>query len=85
MITLVPGYQSVNLVRSQDAPCPEMSMSSLNDALENARLTYEQHVRTCRQCHADGAACAVAKHLLRIYNNARRDHMRSGGRPAATD
>lgn len=85
MISFVPGYQSVNLARSLDAPCPEMSMSSLNDALENARLTYEQHVRTCRQCHADGAACAVAKHLLRIYNNARRDHLRSGGRHNATD
>ncbi|MEU6773723.1 hypothetical protein [Streptomyces sp. NPDC046759] len=59
-------------------------MSSLNDALETARLTYEQHVRTCRQCHADGAACAVAKHLLRIYNNARRDHMRAHGRPGTT-
>ncbi|MEU6511362.1 MULTISPECIES: hypothetical protein [unclassified Streptomyces] len=54
-------------------------MSSSHDALENARLTYEQHVRTCRQCRADGAACAVAKHLLRVYNNARRDRMRSGG------
>ncbi|WP_425347886.1 hypothetical protein [Streptomyces roseochromogenus] len=62
-----------------------MSMHSLNDALENARLTYEQHVRTCRQCHADGAACAVAKHLLRIYNNARRDRMRSGGQHTTMD
>lgn len=60
-------------------------MSSVNDALENARLTYEQHMRTCRQCHADGAACAVAKHLLRIYNLARRDRMRQGGQHAATD
>jgi hypothetical protein len=61
-----------------------MSQSSVNDALENARLTYEQHMRTCRQCHADGAACAVAKHLLRIYNNARRDQMRSGGQHGRT-
>ncbi|WP_330336229.1 hypothetical protein [Streptomyces sp. NBC_00557] len=60
-------------------------MSSVNDALENARLTYEQHMRTCRQCHADGAACAVAKHLLRVYNNARREHLRSRGRPAGSD
>ncbi|KOV56262.1 hypothetical protein [Streptomyces sp. MMG1121] len=59
-------------------------MSSSTEALENARLTYEQHARTCRQCHADGAACAVAKHLLRIYNNARRDHMRAGGQATAT-
>ncbi|MGW3208915.1 hypothetical protein [Streptomyces sp. NPDC001135] len=59
-------------------------MSTVNDALENARLTYEQHMRTCRQCHADRAACAVAKHLLRIYNLARRDHMRAGGQPGAT-
>ncbi|MFI6359482.1 hypothetical protein ACIBJF_44470 [Streptomyces sp. NPDC050743] len=62
-----------------------MPESSVNDALDNARLTYEQHMRTCRQCHADGAACAVAKHLLRIYNIARRDHLRAGGRHAAMD
>ncbi|MEU7423410.1 MULTISPECIES: hypothetical protein [unclassified Streptomyces] len=54
-------------------------MSSVNDAFENARLTYEQHTRTCRQCHADAAPCAVAKHLLRIYNNARRERMRAPG------
>lgn len=61
-------------------------MSSLDDALENARFTYEQHVRTCRQCHADAAPCAVAKHLLRIYNNARRDLLRATGHqtPPAT-
>lgn len=33
-------------------------MSSVNDALDDARLTYEQHMRTCRQCHADAAHCA---------------------------
>ncbi|GGW14199.1 hypothetical protein [Streptomyces capoamus] len=54
-------------------------MSSVNDALDNARFTYEQHMRTCRQCHADAAPCAVAKHLLRIYNLARRDHLRTAG------
>lgn len=57
-------------------------MSSLDDAFENARLTYDQHVRTCRQCYADNAACAVAKHLLRICNNARRDLLRSTGHQA---
>lgn len=59
-------------------------MSSSHEALENARLTYEQHVRTCRQCQADGAACAVAKLHLRAYNNARREHMRSGGQGITT-
>ncbi|MEU0335144.1 hypothetical protein [Streptomyces sp. NPDC006193] len=59
-------------------------MSSSNDALEDARLTYEQHMRTCRQCHADGTHCAVAKHLLRIYNLARRDRMRDTGRGPTT-
>ncbi|UFR00516.1 hypothetical protein KBP30_04675 [Streptomyces sp. Go40/10] len=54
-------------------------MSSVNDALENARFTYEQHMRTCRQCHADAVPCAVAKHLLRIYNLARRDRLRATG------
>ncbi|MES4889990.1 hypothetical protein [Streptomyces sp. NPDC096012] len=55
-------------------------MSSVNDAFENARHMYDQHMRTCRQCHADSARCAVAKHLLRIYNNARREQMRATGR-----
>ncbi|MEU1011173.1 hypothetical protein ACIP4Y_21840 [Streptomyces sp. NPDC088810] len=57
-------------------------MSSVNDALDNARFTYEQHMRTCRQCHVDAAPCAVAKHLLRIYNLARRDHLRATGQDA---
>ncbi|MBV2357379.1 hypothetical protein KUM39_23940 [Streptomyces sp. J2-1] len=42
------------------------------DPVAAARLAYEQHARACRQCRADGAHCAVAKHLLRIHNNARR-------------
>ncbi|WP_256255669.1 hypothetical protein [Streptomyces sp. MUSC 14] len=85
MITLTPDVtrQSTRRVR-RGAPCPEISMSSSHEALENARHTYEQHVRTCRQCHADGAACAVAKLHLRAYNNARREHMRSGGQGAPT-
>ncbi|MGW2700439.1 hypothetical protein [Streptomyces sp. NPDC001340] len=61
-------------------------MSSVNDAhndpLESARFTYEQHVQTCRQCYADAAPCAVAKHLLRLYNLARRDRLRAPGHPA---
>jgi hypothetical protein len=56
-----------------------MVMSSADDAFENARTTYEQHMRTCRQCHADAVACAVAKHLLRISNNARRNLLRATG------
>ncbi|MFE5812649.1 hypothetical protein [Streptomyces sp. NPDC056479] len=47
-------------------------MSTQGDALEQARTDYEHHMRTCRQCHADTVPCAVAKHLLRLYNNARR-------------
>ncbi|MFG2603537.1 hypothetical protein ACGFT2_08310 [Streptomyces sp. NPDC048514] len=54
-------------------------MSSANDAFENARHTYDEHMRTCRQCHADAARCAVAKHLLRICNNARREQLRATG------
>ncbi|KUN79348.1 hypothetical protein AQJ66_28955 [Streptomyces bungoensis] len=57
-------------------------MSSADDAYQNARLTYEQHQRTCRQCHADATPCAVAKHLLRICNNARRDLLRSSAHQA---
>ncbi|MEV6177243.1 hypothetical protein ACIHAR_09130 [Streptomyces sp. NPDC052016] len=48
------------------------SPASPEDALHQARSTYEEHMRTCRQCHADTVPCAVSKHLLRIYNNARR-------------
>lgn len=58
-------------------------MSAVDEALANARTTYEQHVQTCRQCRADGAACAVAKIHLRTYNNARRDHLRAAGGVAA--
>ncbi|MGW0765601.1 hypothetical protein [Streptomyces sp. NPDC002676] len=59
-------------------------MSSVNDALENARITYEQHVAACRQCQADAALCAVAKHFWRQYNNARRDQLRATGSGAPT-
>ncbi|MGW4563468.1 hypothetical protein ACWEN3_13990 [Streptomyces sp. NPDC004561] len=54
-------------------------MSSANDVLEAARIQYEQHVHACRQCRADSAPCAVAKHLWRLYNMARRDQLRSEG------
>ncbi|MGW1540007.1 hypothetical protein ACWCPM_07035 [Streptomyces sp. NPDC002309] len=53
-------------------------MSFPSDALQQARADHEQHVRTCRQCHADTVPCAVAKHLLRLYNNARRQTARPG-------
>lgn len=39
------------------------------DSLEQARQDYEQHLRSCRQCGADGTQCPVAKHLRRLYNN----------------
>ncbi len=47
-------------------------MPSQGDALQQAHSEHQQHMRTCRQCRADGAPCPVAKHLLRLYNNARR-------------
>ncbi|MEV7992128.1 hypothetical protein AB0O67_09470 [Streptomyces sp. NPDC086077] len=53
-------------------------MSSPSDALHQARADYEHHTRTCRQCHVDTVPCAVAKHLLRLYNNARRGAARPG-------
>ncbi|GKQ34928.1 hypothetical protein [Streptomyces sp. A012304] len=52
-------------------------MTSPEDALQQTRATYEEHVRTCRQCHVDTVPCAVSKHLLRAYNNARRGQMRA--------
>ncbi|MFE3638677.1 hypothetical protein [Streptomyces sp. NPDC059168] len=54
-----------------------------SEAFENARLMYEEHMRTCRQCHVDTVPCAVSKHLLRICNNARRELLRTSGRGAA--
>lgn len=51
-------------------------MTSPEEALHQARATYEEHVRTCRQCHVDTVPCAVSKHLLRLYNNARRAQAR---------
>ncbi|GHD87412.1 hypothetical protein [Streptomyces naganishii] len=47
-------------------------MSSQDDALRQAQTDYQHHMQTCRQCHADTVPCPVAKHLLRVYNNARR-------------
>ncbi|WP_167366209.1 hypothetical protein [Streptomyces caeruleatus] len=47
-------------------------MPAPDEALQQALADYEHHLRTCRQCHADAVPCAVAKHLLRLYNNARR-------------
>ncbi|RRQ71710.1 hypothetical protein CQW39_33290 [Streptomyces griseofuscus] len=58
---------------------PEMSMSAVSDALEAARIQYEQHTRACRQCRADSAPCAVAKHLWRLFNKARQNQLRSNG------
>ncbi|MEW1872279.1 hypothetical protein AB0420_29985 [Streptomyces caelestis] len=39
------------------------------DRLEQSRQDYEQHLRSCRQCGADGMQCPVAKHLRRLHNN----------------
>ncbi|CAL9277987.1 hypothetical protein SROCM77S_06560 [Streptomyces rochei] len=44
-------------------------MNSSYDPLGQAREDYEHHLRTCRQCGADGVKCPVAKHLRRLYNN----------------
>lgn len=52
-------------------------MTSPEDALQETRAAYEEHARTCRQCHYDGARCAVSKLLLRAYNNARRAQART--------
>ncbi|GHF84466.1 hypothetical protein GCM10018787_36570 [Streptomyces thermodiastaticus] len=59
--TCVPSY-----------PRARILMPSQDDALRQAQSTYENHMRSCRQCAADSVPCAVAKHLLRLYNNARR-------------
>ncbi|WP_202919568.1 hypothetical protein [Streptomyces adustus] len=50
--------------------------SSQDPSIEQARATYDSHMRTCRQCGHNGVACPAAKHLLRIYNNVRRNQGR---------
>ncbi|MCQ9178406.1 hypothetical protein KMT30_05040 [Streptomyces sp. IBSBF 2953] len=52
-------------------------MPTPEDALQNSRAAYEEHARSCRQCHFDGSPCAVSKLLLRAYNNARRAQARA--------
>ncbi|MER5602137.1 hypothetical protein [Streptomyces sp. NPDC002265] len=47
-------------------------MTTQSDIVDQARANYEQHTGTCRQCYVDTTPCPVSKHLLRIYNNARR-------------
>ncbi|WP_432136492.1 MULTISPECIES: hypothetical protein [unclassified Streptomyces] len=47
-------------------------MLSPEESLRQARAAYDEHLRTCRQCAVDTVPCAAAKHLLRLYNNARR-------------
>ncbi|MFI1443561.1 hypothetical protein [Streptomyces fructofermentans] len=46
------------------------------NALDQARMSYENHLATCRQCAADGLQCAVAKLLRREYNNQNRASLR---------
>lgn len=56
-------------------------MTFSEDPLQQARAAYEEHARTCRQCHADTTPCAVSKLLMRAYNNARREQARAGSAP----
>lgn len=67
------SYCRVGSTSLSDTSLRRNLMPSPDDALQQARFDYEEHTRTCRQCHAHAAQCAVAKHLLRIYNNARRN------------
>ncbi|WP_416968882.1 hypothetical protein [Streptomyces sp. 4F14] len=52
-------------------------MPFTEDTLQQTRAAYEEHARTCRQCHFDTMPCAVSKHLMRAYNNARREQARA--------
>lgn len=49
--------------------------------VEQARVRYEEHVRGCRYCPGETAACQSAKLLRRVYNNLLRTERE--GRPAA--
>ncbi|WP_320780542.1 hypothetical protein [Streptomyces sp. CRN 30] len=44
-------------------------MDNAYDPLRQAREEHEAHLRSCRQCDADGVPCPAAKHLRRMYNN----------------
>lgn len=59
-------------------------MHTPDDALEQARMSYEGHLNTCRQCAADRAPCAVAKHLRRAYNSLDLAARRGASRGPAT-
>jgi heterodisulfide reductase subunit C len=51
-------------------------MQPTPNAVQSAQHEYETHLKTCRQCAADGAPCPVARHLRRVYNNAMRQERR---------
>ncbi|MFG2454042.1 hypothetical protein [Streptomyces sp. M41(2017)] len=44
-------------------------MQTPDDALDQARRSYDEHLNSCRQCAADRTPCAVAKHLRRVCNS----------------
>ncbi len=44
-------------------------MQSYVSPLEQARRTFHEHARTCRQCAGETAVCQAGKLLRRTYNN----------------
>lgn len=44
-------------------------MQSGQETLEQARASYEEHMRTCRLCADGSSACQASKLLRRTYNN----------------
>ncbi|MEW2294375.1 hypothetical protein ABZ719_16965 [Streptomyces sp. NPDC006743] len=47
--------------------------------LDQARVSYETHVRTCARCARDDQVCRAAELLKRTYDNFRRTARRSRG------
>ncbi|MGC0379737.1 heterodisulfide reductase subunit C [Streptomyces sp. SAI-229] len=57
-------------------------MQPPHDPIQQAHESYETHLKSCRQCAADGSPCPVAKHLRRVHNlllraERNRPHMRT--------
>nr|WP_168720387.1 hypothetical protein [Streptomyces sp. SAT1]ANO42310.1 hypothetical protein A8713_034195 [Streptomyces sp. SAT1] len=52
--------------------------------LDQARSSYETHVRTCARCADDDRPCSAAELLKRTYDNFQRAARRSRGTGSGT-
>ncbi|WP_037855249.1 hypothetical protein [Streptomyces sp. NRRL S-340] len=57
----------------------EKDVRAGRDFLDEARVSYETHLRTCARCAEDGRTCRAAELLKRTYDNFWRAARRSRG------